>query len=394
MCITHAKQLQITSDLLPNFVLPQIMANLLFKFLFIPIIFAVTTGVAAQLKPATNITSGSKLYPDRHPTSWSSPSGLFAFGFYQQGDGFQVGIWLQGTMPQRTVVWTADRDAPPVPSDSYLKFASGKLILWANKRRKEIVDPPETAATPAASMLDSGNFVIYDKTGVIWQSFDSPTDTILVGQHLEVGNNLVSSVSTSDTSSGRYLLSMQSDGNLVAYPLNSPSGPDDAYWVRNTQSWGKFREVDWAFVSIDPSGQLLLNVSIGNSLEVKSLGNSSNDDISNRTVIYRATLDPDGIFRLYSHRFGGTDNSTLTIEWSANQNQCQVKGFCGVNSYCTTNKGGEGECSCFPGFQYLNPKRKYQGCYRGFVYEDLFQWLKEIVRSLARKIVYVGQHST
>nr|GMD53584.1 G-type lectin S-receptor-like serine/threonine-protein kinase LECRK1 [Ipomoea batatas] len=346
------------------------MANLLFKILLIPVIFGVTTGVAAKMQPATNIASGSMLYPDRHPTSWSSPSGLFAFGFYQQGDGFRVGIWLQGTMPRRTVVWTADRDAPPVPSDSYLEFATGKLIRWTKGSRKEIVDPPETAATPAASMLDSGNFVIYDKTGVVWQSFDFPTDTILVGQHLVLNNRLVSSVSTSDTSSGRFYLGMQGDGNLVAYPFNSLSRPEDSYWANPIQTRGEFGKVNEAFVSIDPSGQLFMNVSNDVHFEVKSIANSSNDNSSNRTVIYLATLDPDGILRLYSHRFGGTDNSTV-IEWSAKQNQCQVKGFCGVNSYCTARKGGEGDCSCFPGFKYFNPKVKYQGCYRGFVYEEL-----------------------
>nr|GLL38741.1 G-type lectin S-receptor-like serine/threonine-protein kinase LECRK2 [Ipomoea trifida] len=343
------------------------MANLLFTFLFIPIIFGVT-GVAAELQPATNITSGSILHPDRHPTSWLSPSGLFAFGFYQQGGGFQVGIWLQGT-PQRIVVWTADRDAPPVPSDSYLQFGTGKLILWTKGSRRVIVDPPETA-TPTASMLDSGNFVIYNKTGVVWQSFDLPTDTILVGQHLVLNNRLVSSVSTSDTSSGRFYLGMQGDGNLVAYPLNSLSRPEDSYWANPIQTRGEFGDVNGAFVSVDPSGQLFMNVSNDIQFEVKSIANSSNEDTSNRTVIYRATLDPDGILRLYSHRFGGTDNSTV-IEWSAKHNQCQVTGFCGVNSYCTAIKGGEGDCLCFPGFQYFNPKMKYQGCYRGFIYEEL-----------------------
>ena len=71
-------------------------------------------------------------------------------------------------------------------------------------------------------MLDSGNFVLYDKDSkFIWQSFDYPTDTILGDQALFTEGQLLSSLSESDHSTGRFHLVMLFDGNLISYPANS-----------------------------------------------------------------------------------------------------------------------------------------------------------------------------
>ena len=47
------------------------------------------------------ISLGSSLTPTGNSSSWSSHSGLFAFGFYQQGNGYAVGIYLAG-IPEKT----------------------------------------------------------------------------------------------------------------------------------------------------------------------------------------------------------------------------------------------------------------------------------------------------
>lgn len=66
-----------------------------------------------------------------------------------------------------------------------------------------------------ASMLDSGNFVIYNlDSKIIWQSFDTPTDTIVSGQRLLATKKLVSSISVTNHASGGFRLSVQRDGNL------------------------------------------------------------------------------------------------------------------------------------------------------------------------------------
>ena len=170
------------------------------------------------------ILLGSSLSPNANRTSWLSPSGLFAFGFYPQDDGFVIGIWLVN-QTEKTIIWTANRDDPPVYSNATLNLTiDGKLLLITEQGRElSIIDvDQEDRPATSAAMLDSGNFVLYNHSNVIiWDSFDFLTDTIIGGQNISSGYNLVSSVSISDHSSGSYSLNMQSDGNLVAYPVNS-----------------------------------------------------------------------------------------------------------------------------------------------------------------------------
>lgn len=52
-------------------------------------------------------------------------------------------------------------------------------------------------------------------------------------------------------------------------------------------------------------------------------------------------------------------------EWSALRDQCEVKGFCGLNS-CCIGTGSKANCQCHPGFLFINPKNKFLGCYNDF----------------------------
>lgn len=152
-------------------------------FVFLLCISALSLVTAQQGQ--TDITLGSSLSPTTNPTSWFPPSGRFAFGFYTEGSGFAVGIWLT-TVPNKTVVWMAHRNDPPISSDARLVLTNnGSLLLIAPDGR---VKPISNASEPAssASIFHSGNFVLnYSNSHIIWQRFDYPTDTILVGQSLK-----------------------------------------------------------------------------------------------------------------------------------------------------------------------------------------------------------------
>ena len=333
------------------------MASVWFVLL-LALIFCV--GVTAQLEKKNLISLNSSLSPNNGSFSWASPSGRFAFGFYPEGGGFSVGIWLVGT-PRNTVVWTANRDDPPVSANAKLNFTGdGKLLLQAGEGSEiPITDGSDDSAVAAAFMLDSGNFVLYDRnSSVVWESFSFPTDTILGGQYLNSYNNLVSSESRSDRSSGRFFLGMQGDGNLVAYPVNSSAQSDDSYW-----SSGMSQATQ---LSLNTEGHLYL--SNGMLSIIKTLRNSSDSGENNATV-YRATLDPDGILRLYSHRFENNGSSIESILWSFLNDQCAVQGFCGFNSHCS-GLGTKAECNCLPGFTFKNPAEKTRGCSRIFNGDD------------------------
>nr|TKR97046.1 G-type lectin S-receptor-like serine/threonine-protein kinase RLK1 isoform X1 [Populus alba] len=299
---------------------------------------------------------GSQLSPISNMHSWLSPSGHFAFGFYSQGNGFAVGIWMMG-QPNNTVVWTANRDDEPVSINATIHLSEeGKLLLRTEQGNENLIaDVSEVAAS--ASMLDSGNFVLYNGSSVIWQSFDEyPTDTILVGQNLTYYYELVSSVSSSNHSSGRFLLEIQEDGNLVAYPTNSARLDVDTYWASHTTG-----DDQGLFSTLYLNHQGFLSLDTGYTKPV--LLARSSYPCNNKTTIFRATLDADGIFRLYSHCLENKTSRSVHIEWSALNNTCKVRGFCDFNSYCS-GMGTNADCSCYPGFAFNDPSEKFSGCYK------------------------------
>ena len=118
-------------------------------------------------------------------------------------------------------------------SNARLEFTSeGRLVLQL-LGVQEITISISNASSEAsfASILNSGNLVLYNADSrIIWQTFDYPTDTLLPDQLLRAGNELVSSISESNHSTGRHRLVMQNDGNLVMYPVATPNAPDYAYW--------------------------------------------------------------------------------------------------------------------------------------------------------------------
>ncbi|XP_031107144.1 G-type lectin S-receptor-like serine/threonine-protein kinase LECRK3 [Ipomoea triloba] len=323
------------------------MSLLLLFYLF----FAAIYTAAAQQR-STNITLGSFLTPTGN-SSWLSPSGQFAFGFYRQGSGFAVGIFL-ASIPERTPVWTANRNTNPIfPSNSTLVLKSdGRLVVEVGQGQDiDIID--NGLPITLASMLDNGNFVVYSSDGMMWQSFDNPTNTLLPGQILSNGKELVSSASESDDSTGIFRIKMQSDGNLVQYPVQTTDTGGNAYWASNTAGRG-----NQITLNLEEDGYLYLINSTNNI----SVDNLTTGGFPKEKYIYIAKLDVDGIFRLYSHPFGHGNWSVL---WSTTADKCAPKGVCGMNAFCTI-MDNEPQCRCLPGFSVVVPGKWSSGCNRNF----------------------------
>jgi hypothetical protein len=68
-----------------------------------------------------------------------------------------------------------------------------------------------------ARIGSDGNLVLFDGTSrIVWQSFDHPTNALLVGQSLQHGARLTANTSTSDWHTGRIYLAVE-DESLTAY---------------------------------------------------------------------------------------------------------------------------------------------------------------------------------
>ncbi|XP_017640388.1 G-type lectin S-receptor-like serine/threonine-protein kinase LECRK3 [Gossypium arboreum] len=307
---------------------------------------------------STIIKPGSFLSPINN-SYLLSPSGQFAFGFYRYKNGYSVGIWFEN-IRQKTIVWTANRDASPFPSDVTLVLTTeGTLIVRPKQGQDVLIADTSSDNVPrlatSASLLDSGNFVLLNSSGgIVWKSFDFPTDTILPGQRLAVTGKLVSSVAESDHGSGKFLILMQSDGNLVQYPVGAVLERGAAYWATNTFNAGY-----GVSLNLDGNGHLYLLNDTG--FNIKSI-NTNYVNASGKSV-YRATIDTDGIFRLYSHS-SNRFNDWYT-EWSSSNYRCDPLGFCGENSYCVM-MDGKPVCQCPPHFNFINEKRKELGCQKNY----------------------------
>ncbi|XP_058188057.1 G-type lectin S-receptor-like serine/threonine-protein kinase LECRK3 [Rhododendron vialii] len=322
-------------------------------FTIIFLIFLTFSTIEAQQR-STNISLSSSLTPTgTNSSSWLSPSGLYAFGFYRQGSGYAVGVFSAG-IPEKTVVWTANRDDPPVPSNATLSFTDGRLVLDVPPAPNTYI-PDVTQLISAASMLDSGNFVLYSSARrIIWQSFDNPTDTILPGQRLLNRKQLFSGASEGDHSTGLFRLKMQDDGHLVSFPAQSPDATPYVYWASETNGTGNN-----ITLNLDEKGHLyLLNETGGNTIKNLSAAESSNDG-----KIYRMTLDADGIFRVYSLTLDPKGN--WSVMWTSSEDKCDPIGLCGLNGYCITNDT-EAHCRCLPGFNSVNPEIWSLGCKMNF----------------------------
>jgi len=323
-------------------------------FIFLFLISQFPPGIAQQRESIVSLESS--LSPN-NKSYWLSSSGQFAFGFYQKDNGFAIGIWFE-KIQQKTIIWTANRDDPPLPKDVELLLTNnGRLVLRSKDGQQTSLLNASLPACSSASMHNTGNFVLYSSDSrIIWQSFDVPTDTILPGQRLPPGKQLVSSISGTNHASGNFQLLMQNDGNLVQYLVNGPREPDYSYWDSETFTAG-----DNVTLNLDGNGWLYLLNATGFSIK-----NFTAQRNPSYIAFYRFTIDFDGLLRLYSHSLNQSDD--WITKWASSTNRCDPLGVCGPNSYCTL-LDQEPICECSPGFDFVDQKQKNLGCKRNFITE-------------------------
>ncbi|CAN6678859.1 unnamed protein product [Malus baccata var. baccata] len=342
---------QLTSGKL-HILQPQLSLVMLIRSYSMPFtvgfVLAMAFVVAQAQQMQSNISRGSSLTPTTN-SSWLSCSGVYAFGFYKQGNGYAVGIFLAG-IPQTTIVWTAKRDDTPLSSDVTLNFTNDGLSLTSTQGQSFMI---EYTSSSSASMLDSGSFVIYNaRQDIVWQSFEHPTDTLLPGQILFPKDELFSAKSESDHSTGIFRLKMQADGNLVQYPVNTPDTAPYAYY--STRTYGRGKNVTLNFGA---DGHLyLLNDTRSNIKNITDGGLPAD-----QATIYLMRIDADGIFRLYSHDLN--HNGSKSIVWESSKDKCDPKGVCGLNSYCVL-QDLDAKCKCLPGFVFANLGNNTSSCRR------------------------------
>ncbi|XXG46273.1 hypothetical protein AAC387_Pa02g1156 [Persea americana] len=311
---------------------------------------------------------GSSLSARDGGTSWVSPSGDFAFGFHSlpNSSRFLLAIWFQ-KLPERTVIWSANRDNP-VQGDSRVELTNNGYLVLYDHQGSEIWKKPNAGndRVTSASMLDKGNFALLSTdSSLIWESFNEPTDTILPTQGLNKSSHLSSSLTQFDYSKGSFQLRLQDDGRLVLYLVAVPSGFTYApYWLTDTAGVG-------LQVVFNESGYIYLKLINGTSVSL-----TPGNIVSTQDFYHRATLDFDGVLRQYVYPKTNESRASWASEWSIVMyeppNVCLSvltslgSGTCGFNSFCALDEEQKTSCRCPPGYSYLDPNNTFAGCKQDF----------------------------
>ncbi|PKI58873.1 hypothetical protein CRG98_020772 [Punica granatum] len=306
---------------------------------------------------------GSSLTADDRNSSWKSPSGDFAFGFQRIGNGvFLLAIWFD-RIPEKTVIWSANRDNSAPQGSKVQLTREGRLILNYPGGREIWARPATSTGVSYASMLDTGNFVLANQTGSnLWESFSEPSDTIVPTQVLNQGTEVISQYSATNYSVGRFRLHLQLDGNLC---MHTRQFYEISYWYSATVGGGYQ-------VIFNQTGQIYL-ISMNGSLVYNIMPGTS----SSRDSYQRAVLDFDGVFRQYVY----PRNASLSLErsrgWTpspspipqnicTSMNQTIGAGTCGWNSYCIL-EDQRPRCKCPPDYIYIDSSNEMNGCKPDFL---------------------------
>ncbi|XP_057776756.1 G-type lectin S-receptor-like serine/threonine-protein kinase LECRK1 [Salvia miltiorrhiza] len=340
------------------------MASLPLMNMLVITVMLLVLPIPATAQSRTNITLGSSLVANAATSTWLSPSAEFAFGFQPTaGGGYLLAIWFH-KIPEKTIIWSANRDNPAPEGSTVRLAANGRLQLSDPSGRQFWAADPAAAY---AALLDTGNLVLFSAASEnLWQSFDQPTDTLVPSQILNQGGQLISSFSDKNYSRGRFFFAMQSDGNLVGYTRNFPMNDGIKAYLATMTVGDGFRYI------FNASGYL--NLVARNGTLLRNI--FSNTGASTAQFYQRLTLDYDGVLRRYlypkSNSSGGRPAAWSVFEFSPS-NICTAVtqdtggGVCGLNSLCSLGTDQRPRCTCPWGYSAIDPNYWATACKRDFL---------------------------
>lgn len=279
----------------------------------------------------------------RHRRVGLSQNGVFAFGFLGEldgdgggGDGLLVAVWynLSGAA-EKVPVWAAGGGIRVSGGATIRLSTDGSLLVFDGRRDGFAVWSSNTAnlGVKSASLLDDGNLVLsgageQSAAAAVWESFASPTNTLLPGQPLRFPRSLRALPSAGGAASS-YSLTFTRLGEI------------SLVWEDNVTYWSSgAMNAPAAMVEarLQPDGLFGLFDAGGGAVWFRL-----SVDFKDPTVPLRhLRIDLDGNLRIYSW---AAAESSWKISWQAVQNQCDVFGFCGLYSLCGFNSSGPA-CKC------------------------------------------------
>ncbi|CAL5403922.1 unnamed protein product [Camellia sinensis] len=161
------------------------------------------------------------------------------------------------------LVWSANRERP-IQINATLKLTGdGDLILHDSDGTFVWSTNTSGKSVSGLNFTELGNLVLLDRNNsMVWQSFDHPTDSLLVGQTLFPGQKLTSSTSPWNRAPGSFSLTIQ-DYILSGYAGSNPPLVylkiySDVNYVKfeNQSFFGQKIPSRAQFIRLDPDGHL------------------------------------------------------------------------------------------------------------------------------------------
>ncbi|KAJ8770143.1 hypothetical protein K2173_011238 [Erythroxylum novogranatense] len=264
-----------------------------------------------------------------------SQNGIFAFGFLEgcqkddDVDGLLVGIrYNLGNDAANVPVWTVGGGLR-VSRNSTIKLSmDGRLILFENLSGLIVWSSnTSTLGVERASLLNNGNLVLMGSgSNSLWESFNSPTNTLLPDQSLHFPQTLRAPSKKSISSYYNFVIRRSGELALV-WESNV------TYWRTHlglSASTGEARfDADGVLGLIDDTN--------------RTVWSAASKDFKDPSVSLRhLRMDSDGNLRIYSW---DPQLHEWKVGWQAVENQCEVFGACGLYSLCRFNSTGP-VCDC------------------------------------------------
>lgn len=267
--------------------------------------------------------------------TWVSENGVFAFGFldtsskYSDSDGFVVGIRFNlKDKAANLPVWAIGGGLRVSENSTIRLNLDGRLILFENPSGL-IVWSSNTSSlgVQKATLLNNGNLLLMgSEDNVLWESFNSPTNTLLPGQSFHFPR-VLRAPSTKSISSYYNFVMCRSGELALVWESNV------TYWRTHLSSYGVAKEARF-----DSIGVLRLF-----DASNKTVWSASSKDFGDPSVVLsHLRIDSDGNLRIYSW---DNEAHVWRVGWQAVQNQCDVFGFCGLYSVCGYNSTAT-VCDC------------------------------------------------
>ncbi|XP_058189438.1 G-type lectin S-receptor-like serine/threonine-protein kinase RKS1 [Rhododendron vialii] len=311
--------------------------NLLLPFLFIRFCTSIDT-----LTPTQFIKDGDVLV---------SSGETFALGFFgpENSSHRYVGIWYN-KISEQTVIWVANRDRPINGTSGVLSLnRDGNLVIYDNTRNSTVWQTNASAVSYLARLLDSGNLVLFQgdrgSGGVVWQSFDQPTNTLLPTMKLGLDRRtglewfLTSWKSRDDPGTGEY-----------SYRVELNELPQLILFKGSTRVW---RIPSW----LKP----------GRNDEAEATANSilNATYVNNRDQVYAfyTPINASTLLTTFVDELGSLKILTWIGKWvefySVPGDQCATYGRCGAYGYCDSTNRQDFECTCLPGYEPRSAEEWY-----------------------------------